>query len=177
MSDEKEISSINEEEVMSHYGLSGRFGKMKLKVKLLRSWILHSIAYSSPQSSFVVKLQRSRGVRIGKNCHISPYVLIDLVYPSLVNIGENVTIGSNVMIFAHSNPTANLFLKRGKYPRKTAQVIIKSGAVLNPGCIITSGITIGENSMISVGSVVTQDIPDFCVAVGNPARVVKKIDE
>lgn len=177
MPDEKETSSVNEEEVMNYYGFSGPFRKIQLKAKLLRSWILHSIAYSSPQSTFVVKLQRSRGVKIGKNCHISPYVLIDLVYPSLVNIGENVTIGSNVMIFAHSNPTANLFLKKEKYPRKTAQITIKSGAVLNPGCIITSGITIGENSMISVGSVVTQDIPDYCIAVGNPARVVKKIDE
>jgi acetyltransferase-like isoleucine patch superfamily enzyme len=177
MPDDKEISSINEEEIMNYYGYNGQFGKIKLKVKLLRSWILHSIAYSSPQSNLVVKIQRSRGVKIGKNCHISPYVLIDLVYPSLVNIHDNVTIGSNVMIFAHSNPTANLFLKKGKYPRKTAQVTIKSGAVLNPGCVITAGVTVGENSMISIGSVVTQDIPDHCVAVGNPARVVKKIDE
>ena len=38
------------------------------------------------------------------------------------------------------------------------------------------GVTIGENSIISPRSVVTQDIPDYCIAVGNPARVVKRID-
>jgi acetyltransferase-like isoleucine patch superfamily enzyme len=177
MRNDNDASSINEKEVMSYYGYNGQFGKVKLKAKLFRSWILHSVAYSSPHAGVVVKMQRSRGVKIGKNCHISPYVLIDLVYPDLITIFDNVTIGSNVMIFAHSNPTANLFLKQGKYPRKTAQVTIKSGAVLSPGSIITSGVTIGENSMVSVGSVVTQDVPDYCVVVGNPARVIKKIDE
>ncbi len=53
-------------------------------------------------------------------------------------------------------------------------VIIKSGAWINPGSIITPGVTIGENSIVSAGSVVTQDVPDNCVVVGNPARVVKK---
>lgn len=177
MQNDSDASSINEKEIMGYYGYNGQFGKLKLKAKLLRSWILHSAAYSLPHTGIVVKLQRSRGVKIGKNCHISPYVLIDLVYPGLITIFDNVTIGSNVMIFAHNNPTANLFLKQGKYPRKTAQVTIKSGAVLNPGCIITAGVTIGENSMVSVGSVVTQDVPDYCVVVGNPARVIKKIDE
>jgi len=121
-------------------------------------------------------MQRIRGVKIGKNCHFNPYVLIDLVYPDLVKIGDNVTLGSHSMIFAHSNPSANLFLKRGEYPRKVERVNIKSGAVINPGAIVIAGVTIGENSIISPRSVVVQDIPDYCIAVGNPARVIKKIN-
>ena len=54
--------------------------------------------------------------------------------------------------------------------------MIKSGAWINPGCIITPGTTIGKNSILSIGSVATGSIPDYCVAIGNPARVVKKID-
>ena len=99
-----------------------------------------------------------------------------MIYPQLVDIGDNVTFGSNVMIFAHNNPAANLFLKKGQFPRKVAEVKIKDGAVLFPGSIITAGVTIGENSVISVGSVVTSDVPDYCVVVGNPGRVIKKID-
>jgi len=38
-------------------------------------------------------------------------------------------------------------------------------------------VTIGENAIIGTGSVVTKDIPDNCVAVGNPARIIKRIDE
>lgn len=169
--------SVNEKEVMEYYGFKETSGKIKIRLKFLRLWFLHSIAYSSPHSGLTIKMQRARGVQIGKNCHFCPYVLIDLIYPQLVKIEDYVTIGSNSMIFAHSNPTANLFLKKGEYPRQIGEVNIKSGAVLNPGCIITAGVTIGKNSIISVGSVVTQDVPDYCVVVGNPARVVKKINQ
>jgi acetyltransferase-like isoleucine patch superfamily enzyme len=93
-----------------------------------------------------------------------------------VDIGDNVTLGSNCMIFAHINPTANLFLKKTHYPRKVAKIIIKSGAVINPGAIITAGVTIGKNSIVSIGSAVFEDVPDNCVVLGNPARVVKKLD-
>ena len=173
---EKDAFPINEKEVMDYYGYFGSFGRFKMKIKFLRNWILHSLAYSSPSSAFVIKMQRSRGVRIGKNCHFNPYVLIDLIYPKMIEIGDNVSLGSHSMIFAHSNPSANLFLKQGEYPRKISKVVIKSGAVINPGTIITPGVIIGENSIISPRSVVTQDIPDYCIAVGNPARVVKKIN-
>ena len=167
---------INEKELMDYYGYKGTFGNFRMKSKFLRSWILHTLAYSSPHSGFTVKMQRNRGVNIGENCHFSPYVLLDLVYPHLVKIGDNVTFGSNVMIYAHNNPAANLFLKNGEFPRKVEEVNIKSGAVLFPGVIVTAGVTIGENSIISVGSVVTHDVPDYCVVVGNPGRVIKKID-
>ena len=176
MDNEKDAFPINEKEVMDYYGYSGSTGRLKMKIKFLRSWILHSLAYSTPLSNFAIKMQKSRGVKIGKNCHFNPYVLIDLIYPKMIEIGDNVTLGSHSMIFAHSNPSANLFLKEGDYPRKVSKVIIKSGAVINPGAIIFPGVTVGENSIISSRSVVSQDIPDYCVAVGNPARVVKKIN-
>ena len=107
---------------------------------------------------------------------MNPYVLIDLIYPKMVEIGDNVTLGSHSMIFAHVNPSANLFLKQGDYPRKISKVVIKSGAVIYPGAIVIAGVTVGENSIISPRSVVTQDVPAYCIVVGNPARVVKKIN-
>jgi len=168
--------SVNEQELMQYYGYKGVYGRIKLRCRFAKTWILHAIAYSTPFSGYAIRLQRSRSVKIGKNCHISPYVLIDLIYPQLITIGDNVTIGSNSMIFAHANPTTNLFLKKNGYPRKVEPITIKSGAILFPGCIITAGVTIGENSLVGAGSVVFEDIPDFCIVVGNPARVVKRID-
>ena len=166
----------NESELMKYYGYDGNIGKIKLRLKFLKSWVLHSLAYSSPIPNFVIKLQRSRGVKIGKNCHFSPYVLIDLLHPELITIEDNVTIASNSMIFAHVNPTTNEFLKNHGYPRTIKPVVIKNGAIISVGCIIIAGVTIGENSIVGAGSVVSQDVPDFSVAVGNPARVIKKID-
>ena len=166
----------NEKELMKFYGYTGIFGRLKLRLKFVKSWIYHSLAYSAPLPSWSIKFQKSRGVKIGENCHFSPYVLIDLLHPELITIEDNVTISSNSMIFAHTNPTANEFLKKNGYPRTTKPVLIKKGAVISVGCIIIAGVTIGENSIVGAGSVVTQDIPDYCVAVGNPARVIKKID-
>jgi len=173
--EKEDAFSVNERELMDYYKLSGIIGKMKLRTKFIKSWILHSLAYSSPLSDFSIFMQRSRGVNIGKNCHFSSYVLIDLLYPHLVNIEDNVTVSHNAMIFAHINPTTNLLLKNTAYPRKVEKVTIKKGAIISPGAIITAGVTIGENSIISIGSVVAEDIPDNCIVVGNPARVVKKI--
>ena len=172
----KDTFKINEKELLEYYGYSGITGKLKLRISYMRSWLHHTLAFHSTHSGFAVKMQRLRGVKIGENCHLNPYALIDLMYPELVTIENNVTLGSFSMLFAHNNPTANLFLKQGDYPRKTGKIHIKSGAVINPGAIITLGVTIGKNSIISSGSVVTQDIPDYCVVVGNPARVIKKID-
>lgn len=167
--------TANEEELMEYYGYQGFSGKLKIRMKFFKSWICHSLAYSSPLPSWTIKFQRARGVKIGNNCHISPYVLIDLLHPELITIEDNVTISSNSMIFAHVNPSANEFLKKNGYPRTIKPVTIKKGAVISVGCIIIAGITIGENAIVGAGSVVTQDVPDHCVVVGNPARVVKKI--
>jgi acetyltransferase-like isoleucine patch superfamily enzyme len=166
----------NEQELMEYYGYKGISGKIKIRMRFLKSWIFHSLAYSAPLPSWTIKFQRARGVKIGRNCHISPYVLIDLLHPELVKIENDVTISSNSMIFAHVNPSANEFLKKNGYPRTIKPVEIKSGAVISVGCIVIAGVTIGENSIVGAGSVVTNDIPDYCVAVGNPARVVKRID-
>jgi len=174
--DDSDYLKINENELMEYFGYKGIFGRIKLKIKFSKSWLFHVFAYSSPISNWIVGWQRRRGVKIGNNCHVSPYVLIDLIYPELIQIEDNVTIGSNSMIFAHVNPTANEFLKKHGYPRTVKSVIIKKGAVISVGCIIIAGVTIGENAMVGAGSVVTNDIPDNCVAVGNPARVVKKIE-
>ena len=168
--------SANEKELLDYYHYSGSFGKIRLRVKFLRTWILHSIAYSTPLPDLAIGMQRLRGVKIGNGCHFSPYVQIDLLYPHLVTIDDNVAIGSNSMIFAHANPTTNLYLKSHGYGRSIKPVHIKSGAIISPGSIITAGVTIGANSIVGVGSVVSQDVPDKCVVLGNPARIIKKIE-
>lgn len=51
------------------------------------------------------------------------------------------------------------------------------GAWIGAGAIVLSGVTIGKYAVIGAGSVVTRDIPDYTVAVGNPCRALRKIDE
>jgi len=69
-------------------------------------------------------MQRLRGVEISDSCYFSPYILFDLLFPHLIKIENNISIGSSTIIFAHSNPPANLFLKEKYYSRKIEPVVI-----------------------------------------------------
>lgn len=53
-------------------------------------------------------------------------------------------------------------------------VIIKRGCWIGFGAQIMSGVTIGKNSVVAAGSIITKDIPDYCMAGGNPAKIIKK---
>ncbi len=68
---------------------------------------------------------------------------------------------------------------RSKYServRSVQPVTIGSGVWMAPGCIVIQGVEIGENSVIGTGAVVTKSIPANCLAVGVPAKVVKKLE-
>ena len=138
---------------------------------------MQSLAKIVPHSKLAVLLQRARGVKIGKHVFIGMGVHIDDLYPHLITIEDYVGIGMNTMIFAHSNPTVSVELKEKYYPRTVAPVILKRGAWIPPGCIILAGVTVGENSVIGIGSVVYRDVEPYTVVIGNPARVVRRLKE
>ena len=56
-------------------------------------------------------------------------------------------------------------------------IVIEDGCWLATNVTVCGGVTIGKNSVIGAGSVVTRDIPEGCLAVGNPCRVVRKLTE
>ena len=60
---------------------------------------------------------------------------------------------------------------------KDKPIVIKDGAHVGIGAIVMPGVTIGEGAIIGAGSVVTRDIPAYCVAVGAPARVIKTFEK
>ena len=62
-------------------------------------------------------------------------------------------------------------------PFKIGKVVIKDGAHIGIGAIIMPGVTIGEGAVIGAHSVVTHDIPPYCVAVGSPAKVIRTFTE
>lgn len=92
-----------------------------------------------------------------------------------VTIGNNVFIGPNVSIYTACHPLDPDERRDG---REWAEgVTIGNDVWIGGGAIILPGVTIGDGVTIGAGSVVTRDIPARCVAVGNPARVVKKLTE
>ncbi len=102
-----------------------------------------------------------------------------------IEIGDNVLIASNVQIYTAAHPvelserlTPDWNIESGAYFCRTYALPVKigSGCWIGGGVIILPGVTIGEGTVIGAGSVVTKDIPSNCVAVGNPCRVMRKIN-
>ena len=102
---------------------------------------------------------------------------------NIIEIGDNVLIASNVQLYTatHSTKVYERIVEdwdKGMEICKTYALPIKigNGVWIGGGAIILPGVTIGENSVIGAGSIVTHSIPDNCIAVGNPCRVIKHID-
>ena len=128
------------------------------------------------------------GAKIGKKC----------VLGQNVNVGNNVTIGNFVKIqnnvsvyegvtledYVFCGPSmvfTNVIDPRSKYPQVGAEyyikTLVKEGASLGANSTIVCGNTIGRFAFVGAGSVVTKDVPDYALVVGNPARIVGWMSE
>jgi Acetyltransferase (isoleucine patch superfamily) len=92
-----------------------------------------------------------------------------------VYIGDNVMIAPNVTITATGHPVDPDLRKGGA--QFSIPVKIGNDVWIGSNVVILPGITVGDNSVIGAGSVVTKDIPSNVVAVGNPCKVLREINE
>lgn len=119
--------------------------------------------------------------KIGKNCNIGQNVVVS---PDVV-LGENVKIQNNVsvytgviceddvflgpsMVFTNvSNPRSHV-IRRGEYQR----TLVKKGASIGANAVVVCGNDIGRFAFIGAGAVITKDVPDYALVVGNPGKIV-----
>ncbi len=128
------------------------------------------------------------GSKIGQNCSIGQNV----------NIGNNVKIGNSVKIqnnvsvyegveledYVFCGPSmvfTNIKLPRSEFPQRGsefyAKTLVKKSASIGANATIVCGVTIGKYALIGSGTVVTKDVPDYSLVIGNPGRIVGKVDE
>lgn len=125
-------------------------------------------------------------IEIGTNCYIGK--------GTKIWSGDSIKIGNNVLISHNCNiidtdsheieakeraERYKELIKNGHWESKgninTKPIIIKDYAWISFNATIMKGVTIGEGAIIGAGSVVTKDVPDYCLAVGNPARIIKNL--
>lgn len=131
---------------------------------LVKLGIKRSVDYNS------VDFLRSRGVEIGENVNLIN-TTIDWSHGFLVSIGNHVTL-TGVRILTHDASTQ---IPLGV--SRVGKVTIGDEVFAGNGTIILPNVRIGSRVVIGAGSVVTRDIPDNSVAVGNPARVIETYDD
>ena len=124
------------------------------------------------------------GARIGTNCNLCAHTLVE----SDVVIGDNVTVKSGVFLWDGTRIEDNVFIgpnatftndpmPRSKcYPETFKGVIVKFGASIGANATILPGLTIGRHAMVGAGAVVTKNVPDKAVMVGNPATIIRYVE-
>jgi len=146
------------------------------------------------------------GVKIGKGTkiwffsHIQSGSVIgeECVFGQNVSVGNNVTIGdkckiqNNVSIYegveledyvfcGPSMVFTNIKVPRSEFPQRGSKhylkTLVKKSASIGANATILCGITIGEYALIGSGAVVTKDVPPYSLVVGNPGRVIGKVDK
>lgn len=117
--------------------------------------------------------QGPNGLTIGKDCFIGDDCLLDLY--DRITLNDQVTLAPRVTVLTHTNVGYKNHPLQKHFPKKSLPVHFGKGCAVGTGAIIMPGISIGNNSFIGAGSVVTRNVPKNCVYAGNPAKLLRKI--
>lgn len=140
------------------------------------------------------KLMKEMFAEIGENCYIEPPFYsnfggkhihlgkniyfnfgVTLVDDTHIYIGDYTMFGPNVTVATAGHPILPELRQKGY--QYNFSVHIGKNCWIGAGAIILPGVTIGDNVVIGAGSVVTKDIPDNVIAVGNPCKILRKVNE
>lgn len=151
---------------------------MTTKICSLADVQSHQIGLATRIWQFVVILPNAR---IGADCNICSHVLIEndviignrVTVKSGVQLWDGLRIEDDVFIGPNVTFTNDPFPRSKQYPPAFPVTMVKAGASIGGGATILPGVTIGHGAMVGAGAVVTKSVPDNAVVVGNPARIVR----
>jgi acetyltransferase-like isoleucine patch superfamily enzyme len=148
--------------------------KLGINVKLSKFINLYGCAIGdNTKIGAFVEIQKN--AIIGKNCKISSHTFIC----EGVTIEDDVFIGHNVAFINDSYPraTSKEGILQTEADWTVETTLVKRGASIGSGSTILANVTIGENAILGAGSVVTKDVPPNSIVAGNPARILRKIED
>lgn len=116
-----------------------------------------------------------KNAKIGSRCKISSHTFVC----EGVTIEDNVFIGHGVMFINDIYPRATAAggALQTEADWKVSPTLVKKGASIGSGATILANVTIGEDAIVGAGAVVTRDVPPGVIVAGNPARVLRKVNQ
>jgi len=124
-------------------------------------------------------LLRSLGCKVGKGVFIGDHVRIDENHADLIVLDDHVHIASGTRLLCHQRDLYDYCVgdDYAKLGYRLGIIHMLKGSLVGMESFVMPGVTIGEGSIVGAGSLVTKDIPSWTIAVGRPAKVIKKIPE
>jgi len=114
------------------------------------------------------------GLVIGDGTYVGPHCILGA--GGGITVGRDVTLGAYVQLLAENHVFDDPGLPANEQGVSRRGIVIEDGCWLGNGVIVLDGVRIGERAVIGAGSVVTKSVPAAAVAVGNPARIIKRTD-
>lgn len=137
----------------------------------------HFLNYGSrtfPWNGARIRMQRWRGVNIGKNVHLGTDVTIDNPFPYFVTVEDGVSLAGNISILTHNKPLEFHIPCSESY---VAPVVIRKNAWVAVNVTILPGVEIGEGAIVAAGSIVNKDVPPLVMVAGIPAKFIKDMSD
>jgi len=144
----------------------------------LLKYCLNSVIFSPINArSIRPKIWRIIGCKVGEGVFIGNDCFPDSTNATLIEIEDGVHIAARCILLCHQRDLNQYYVGEdyGSLPYVRKKIILKRGCLIGTQSLIMPGVTIGEGAIIGAYSLVTKDIPDWTIATGRPAKVVKNV--
>lgn len=143
----------------------------------IKNALLYKVGVKFPYSKVRAKSLRALGHEVGNDVYFPAEITITQNFVhnrGHLVLGDRVSIGPNCTFILTSHSNASRI--RGHMAQKKAEIVVQDDAWLGACVVVLPGIIIGKGAVVGAGSVVTKNVEPYTVVVGNPARVIRKIN-
>ena len=151
----------------------------RYKLRRYYKWMTHQMYLTDPAQDIRPKYWKKCGVDAKGDFKVGYGVYFDAINAHKITIENGVWIAAECLFLCHRRELHDYHIgdDYNALPYKVEPIVLKKGCCIGMRSIIMPGVTIGEGAIIGAGSIVTKDIPPYCIAVGNPAKAVKFFTE
>lgn len=159
----------------------------------MNSFVFHHGKGAVIRNHTILNVTPARGFYVGERSLVEEYTVIDngvgdvvigkdsliglrstIIGP--VTIGDHVIISQNVVISGLNHNYQKIDQPIKAQGISVSLITVKNGSWIGANVVLTAGVIVGVHAVVAAGSVVTKDVPDYCVVAGNPATVIKRYD-